>query len=117
MYARLWSDINNVWQYIDYTFTESGAPAPATLASPASGSQFGGSSVSFSWNPGTGVTAYELELGTTGIGSFNLYNSGQVTATSVTVNGLPVAGAKVYARLWSYVSNAWQYIDYTFTEK
>jgi len=53
--------------------------------------------------------------GTTGVGSHNLYNSGPTTATTETVNGLPTNGVTVYARLWSYINQKWQTIDYTYT--
>jgi hypothetical protein len=53
-------------------------------------------------------------VGTTGVGSSNLYNSGDVTATTETVSGLPSNGATVYARLYWLINGAWQYTDYTY---
>jgi hypothetical protein len=116
VYARLWSFISGAWQYTDYTYTESGAPAKAILTAPAPGNTFTGTSEDFSWTTGNGVTLYDIYLGTTGVGSDNLYTTGHITATSITVTGLPAIGATVYARLWSYISGAWQYTDYTYTE-
>jgi hypothetical protein len=49
------------------------------------------------------------------VGSNNLYNSGQITATSVTVPSLPASGVMVYVRLWSLINGAWQFTDYTYT--
>ncbi|MGP8173543.1 MAG: Ig-like domain repeat protein, partial [Terracidiphilus sp.] len=69
---------------------------PAQLTTPAPGSVLTGSSVTFTWTAGRGPTAYELYLGTTGVGSNNLYYSGLTTATSASVTGLPTNGVTVY---------------------
>ncbi len=116
VYARLYSDIGGVWQSTDYTYTEAGAPARAALTTPTPGTTLAGSSATFAWTAGGGVTSYQLVLGTTGLGSSNLYNSGHTTATSVSVTGLPTTGTKIYARLYSQISGAWQSTDYTYTE-
>ena len=86
----------------------------AALVSPAPGSQLSGSTVTFTWSAGVEVTAYQLELGTTGIGSKDLFNSGGITAMSATVTGLPTNGETLYARLWSKVLGVWSYVDYTY---
>ncbi len=119
VYARLYSIINGVSQYNDYTYTEGTAPttAPATMISPTNGSTLGTSNVMFSWTTGTGVTSYALWLGTSGPGSSGLYASPLSTATSVTVPSLPAKGVTVYARLYSVIGGVSQYIDYTYTEQ
>ncbi len=114
VYARLFSKIGGAWQYTDYTYTAAGA-VKAAMTSPAPGSVLSGSAVTFSWSAGSGVSAYELELGTTGVGSKDLFNSGGITATSANVTGLPTTGGTVYARLYSKIGGAWQYTDYTYT--
>jgi large repetitive protein len=116
VYARLYSTIYRVTQYYDYVYTEA-ASVPAALTSPVPGSTLGISSVMFSWSAGTFVTQYELLLGASGEGSYNLYNSGWTTANSATVTRLPAKGAKVYARLYSKGSGGTQYIDCTYTEQ
>jgi hypothetical protein len=90
--------------------------APAALTSPAPGSVLAGSNVTFTWTTGTGVTDYDLWLGTSGPGSSSLYASGLTTATSVTVTSLPSKGATVYARLYSIINGVDHYTDYTYTE-
>jgi hypothetical protein len=115
VYARLWSYVSGMWQSIDYIYTEAGTPVPATMLSPTPGNQLGGSSATFTWTAGAGPTLYELWLGTAGVGTANLYNSGSTTATSESVTGLPTNGVNVYARLWSYIYGVWQSIDYTYT--
>jgi predicted outer membrane repeat protein len=116
VYARLYYQIKGVWQSIDYTYTESQS-VPPVLTSPTTGSVLGTTNVIFSWTPGAGVTEYDLYLGTTGVGSMNLYNSAGVTTTSVTVAKIPALGATVYARLYYQIKGAWQYADYTYTEQ
>jgi hypothetical protein len=68
---------------------------PAALISPTPGGVLG-SSATFTWTAGTGVTQYELTLGTSA-GAYDVYNSGHITATSVTATGLPLNGTTVYA--------------------
>jgi len=87
----------------------------AALTSPTPGSILTGSSATFTWSQGTGATEYMLYLGTTGVRSDNLYNSGPTSATSVNVTGLPINGETIYARLYSYIGGAWHTLDYTYT--
>ena len=92
---------------------------PAALTFPTPGSTLTGSSATFTWSAGTGVTRYEFRLGTTGPGSRDLYNSAEATTTALTsglVTGIPTNGATLYARLYSWINGAWQYTDYTYTE-
>ncbi|HEY1901242.1 MAG TPA: protease pro-enzyme activation domain-containing protein [Terracidiphilus sp.] len=117
VYARLYSLVNGVMQYNDYTYTEAAAGVPATMVSPTPGSTLGASNVTFTWTAGTGVTQYTLWLGTSGPGSSSLYTSGALTTTSTTVTSLPAKGATVYARLYSLVNGVTQYNDYTYTEQ
>jgi fibronectin type 3 domain-containing protein len=116
VYARLYSKINGAWQSTDYTYTEAGTPVPAVLTTPTPGSVLTGSSVAFAWTGGAGPAAYQLYLGTTGVGSKNLYDSGSTTATTETVNGLPTTGVTVYARLYQLIDGKWQSADYLYTE-
>jgi hypothetical protein len=113
LYARLYSMINGAWQYNDYTYTE--AATPAVLTSPTPGSTLTSSSATFQWTAGSGVTQYVLGIGSTGVGSYNLYNSTPITATQASVTGLPTNGTTLYARLYSLINGAWQYHDYTYT--
>ncbi|MGA2970975.1 MAG: MBG domain-containing protein, partial [Acidimicrobiales bacterium] len=93
VYARLGSEINGVWTYIDTTYTEAGTPTPAMLQTPAPGATLGAtlstavgtSMVTFTWSAGIGVAQYQFWLGTDGKGSSNLYNSWTTTRTTATV--------------------------------
>jgi len=113
VYARLFTYINGVTVSTDYTYT---AASQAVLTTPAPTSTLAGSSVTFTWTAGTGsTTGYSLWLGSTGVGSSNLYHSGATTATSVTANGLPTNGETVYARLFTYIDGVTVSTDYTYT--
>lgn len=118
VYARLFSYMGGKTQYFDYTYTEAApTPTPAVMTSPAPGSTLGTSNVTFTWTAGTEKTKYQLWIGTTGVGSDNLYASGWVTTLSNTVTSLPATGVKVYVRLFSYGTGGTQYNDYTYTEQ
>ncbi|MGA2847491.1 MAG: choice-of-anchor Q domain-containing protein [Terracidiphilus sp.] len=117
VYARLSSSINGAWQFNDYQYTESGSTNTATLITPSPGltTVLGTSNVLFQWSAGTGVTVYQLNLSATAPGASDLF-SFKGSATSATVPSLPAKGVTVYARLYSYISGAWQYNDYVYTE-
>ena len=92
-----------------------GTAGTATLTTPTPGTVLAGSSVTFTWTAGYGTTAYQLWLGTTGVGSHNLYESGATTATTETVSDLPTTGVTVYVRLWWEIDAVWKSADYTYT--
>jgi hypothetical protein len=116
LYMRLYSLINGAWQYTDYTYVASGSPTQAALTTPTpnTSNALSGTSVAFTWTPGNIATHFEFFVGTTRVGSSNLYNSGNVTATTETVSGLPSNGETFYVRLYSLINGAWQYTDYTY---
>jgi hypothetical protein len=116
VYVQLLSVINGVSQSSNYTFTSFGATAPAVLTSPVNNSTFTSTSVTFNWTPGTGVTRYELRIGTTGPGSRNVYGYGiSQTGGTVTVNGLPTGKVKIYVQLLSVINGVILTNNYTFT--
>jgi hypothetical protein len=114
VYVRLYWLIGSTWSTADYTYKASGSPAPAALTTPTPGTTLSGTSVSFSWNPGNTAKSFQLFVGTTGVGSHNVYNSGAVTATSETVSGLPTNVSKVYVRLYWLINGVWSAADYTY---
>jgi len=114
LYVRLYSKVGGVWQYHDYTYSASGG-TPAVLTTPKPESTLASNSLAFSWSGGVGVTEYELWVGTTGVGSHNLNYPGLTTGISETISGLPTNGETLYVRLYSKISGAWQYNDYTYT--
>ena len=116
VYVRLSTNFNGTWEHIDSTYFEAGAAKLASLTAPAPGSRLSGSSATFSWTSGTGVTAYQLHVGTTGFGSSDVFDSNKLTATSVAVSGIPTNGSTLYVRLFSMVNGAWRSSDFTIIE-
>ncbi|MGA2849044.1 MAG: chitobiase/beta-hexosaminidase C-terminal domain-containing protein [Terracidiphilus sp.] len=115
VYARLYSNIAGLWQYNDYQYTEHGTPTPAALTSPLPGAILGTTSVLFQWTAGIGVSLYQLNLSAVAPGDSELYLY-KGALTSATAPTLPANNAIVYARLYSYISGAWEYNDYQYTE-
>ncbi len=111
LYARLWTQLANVWRYRDSTFTT--APLAATLTAPSNGQSNVSVNTTFAWSSVANVQAYYLYVGTT-VGTNNVVNSGETVNTSWVVTGLP-AEQTLYARLWTKVDNIWRYTDSTFT--
>ncbi len=88
--------------------------AQSALTSPTPGSVLTGSTVTFTWSA-TGAKGYSLWLGSKGVGSNNLFHSGESLATSFTAAGLPTDGETIYAQLNTYVNGAVTHLDYTYT--
>ena len=116
IYARVYTRYNGILVYNDYTYTA--WMQPPVLTSPAPGSTLAGASATFTWTAAAaGNQGYWLFLGTTGVGSKNLYDSGQQTATSATFNSLPTNGSTIYARVYTRYNGTLVYNDYTYIAK
>jgi hypothetical protein len=114
IYFRLWY-YNAGWSAQDYTYTAATTAAPE-VTSPAPGSTLSSASETFTWvDNGVSVANYYLSVGTTGVGSYNIYYGYEQTATSKTITGLPTDGSTVYFRLWFLVNGSWASVDYTYT--
>jgi serine protease len=112
LYVRLFTSYNGAINYTDYTYT---AATQAALTFPSPGTTLG-SGNAFSWSPATGAIGYSLWIGSTGVGSGNLYVSHATTALTVSVTGLPVNGETIYARLYTIYSSSFEvFSDYTYT--
>src|SRR5205814_9539007 len=85
----------------------------AVMVSPAPGSTFSGSTVTFQWTAGS-ATSYALSLGSTARG-LDIYSSNIVQTTSGTATNVPTNGRTVYATLYSLVKNSWVSNAYTYT--
>ena len=87
----------------------------ASMTSPSPETTLSGSSATFTWKAATGASGYALYVGTTGVGSYNIYyNTSLITTTSQAVTGLPTSGT-IYVRLWSVVGGFDTFVDYTYT--
>jgi hypothetical protein len=114
IYARLYSVINGVTLYNDYTYT---AVSLAQLTAPTPSSTLTSTTVLFKWTAGAGVSQYDLHLSAVAPGGYDLYSSGHITATSTPVYRLPTNGETIYARLYSVINGVTLYNDYTYTAK
>lgn len=85
----------------------------ASITSPANGSTFTSSTVTFYWDAGVGVSEYFLYVGSSQ-GANDLYGASQGLSRSRTVSNLPTDGRLLYVRLWSLINGGWQYNDYTY---
>ena len=88
----------------------------ASMTSPTPGSTLPGTSATFTWKAATAATDYVLYVGTTGVGSFDIFQNASTpsTATSQAVTGLPTTGT-VYVRVWSDIDGFYSSVDYTYT--
>jgi hypothetical protein len=89
-------------------------PIKAQIIGPvANGGSLSGAQVTLSWNPGRGVTAYQLSVGST-VGGSDLYDGSQGTGLSQAVT-LPTDGSPIYVTLQSLIQGAWKANNYVFT--
>jgi sugar lactone lactonase YvrE len=116
IYARLYTIVDGVTYYNDYTYTAMSATL-AQLIYPAPGSMLTTSHIWFDWTPGTGVTQYDLHLSAIAPGGYDLGTSGPITRTYKTFSLIPLNGETIYARLYSIIDGEKQYVDYTYTAK
>ena len=85
----------------------------AALLTPSPGARLDGDEVTFSWNAGSGATEYFLYVGTRA-GSNNIYGASTGTSLSATVDAIPTDGRTIYVRLWTRLSDGWEYTDYRY---
>ncbi len=116
LYVTLYSKVNGIWRHTNYTYTEFGTPSQGVLTTPTPGTQLSGSTVDFSWTPGTGASSYRLIIGSTWIGSTDIYDSGVITTTSTHVTSLPLNGAPINVTLYSKVNGVWLHTNHPYTE-
>ena len=90
--------------------------APAQVTAPAPGSTLSGSTVTFTWSTGKGVTKFFI-YGGNAQGANDIIGQDEGTSTSATIAGIPTDGRTIYVRIWSLINGAWQYSDSTYTTK
>jgi hypothetical protein len=113
LYVLLTTDYNGLVAKSNTTYK---AATPAVLTTPTPSTVLSGSSVTFDWSAGTGdPIEYYLSIGSTGVGSSNIYNSGWKNETSQAVTGLPINGETLYVRLSTDLGGIAVYNDYTYT--
>jgi len=115
LHVRLFYLQTGAWQFVDCALQAANLPPP-TLSSPSCGSTLVGSAAIFTWTDnGAGVTDWWLYLGTSQ-GANNLFDSGDLSAATASVSGLPTDGETLYVRLWyRTLGRAWHFQDCTVT--
>jgi Arylsulfotransferase (ASST)/Arylsulfotransferase Ig-like domain/Divergent InlB B-repeat domain len=93
--------------------TPTPSPTPAQIISPAPGSTFTSSDVTFSWAGGS-ATTYCLLVGSAP-GVSDIFYSRVISDSSITVSNVPTDGRAIYVRLWSLVGTTGQHVDYIYT--
>jgi hypothetical protein len=94
------------------TVSAAEASAPAQMTSPSDQVPLRGSSITFTWNPGVGVTQYWLSVGTSTVAT-DLYNAGQGSNQQVTI-AVPTDGSPIYVTLSSLIGGRWQSHQYYY---
>ena len=91
------------------------APAPASMIAPAPGAILTSNTAIFAWDSGSGVSQYQLSLGSAPGGS-DRYFASTGTNQQATVS-LPSASQlqTVYATLGSLIAGNWQYRSYIYS--
>lgn len=86
------------------------------LTNPTPGSTLTSSNVTFNWSSGSGVTAYQLRIGSElyGDDSQDVYASPVLTGTSVNVTVMPTNGERLYVRLYYEMGGVWNYVGYKY---
>lgn len=87
-------------------------PEPGEIVLPADNTILESSDVVFTWDAGSRVEKYQLNIGR----GFSIFRtresgdfifSGQTTGTSIDAVGIPQDGNDIYVRLWSYIDGTW----------
>jgi hypothetical protein len=113
VWVRLRSLINGQYQAVDRSFGTLTATA-AHITSPAAGSTLTGSTQTFTWGGGVGVSYYWVNVGTTQ-GDYSLYSNYVGNTSAVTVSGLPINGQPIWVRLMSNINGTYRIVDHQFT--
>ena len=113
VYVTLYALIGGSWVPYTYTYTAFSGAAGGVITTPTPGSTLSGSSMTFGWTAGAGVSAYWLVVGSTA-GGTNYYSS-EVSGLTATVNGLPTDGSTVYVTLYALIGGTWVPNSYTYT--
>jgi len=112
IWVRLMSYYGGQYHPLDFQFSAA-APQPAQITSPAPGSVLPGSSAVFSWTPGTAVSSYWVNVGSTQ-GGYEYYSNYVGASRSLPLSGLPTDGRAIWVRLMSYINGQYFPVDHRF---
>ena len=74
-----------------------------------------GSTVTFQWSAGVGISQYWLYVSKVAPGGSDLDSINAGSQTAWTITNLPLDGSTIYVRLASLLDGAWRTADYNFT--
>ena len=97
LYVTLYSLVGGQWLSNSYTYT---AAPGGVMQTPVPFSTLSGTSATFTWSAGTGISSYELDIGTT-YGGNDIDQLTNLTGLPTTVNNLPANGSTIYVTLYS----------------
>lgn len=110
VYVRLYTSSGRSWSYRDYSYN---TPAAVITFPAANGAQLG-FPATFAWT-NDGADYYWLDIGSTGVGSYNLSSKCNYQNLTATVPGLTNDNATtINVRLWSLHGTRWVFNDYNF---
>lgn len=89
-------------------------PVASAITSPRNGSTFTSDQETFVWNAVNGASEYWIQLGTS-VGGYDLWGGSMGTKTTVSFEGLPTDGSKLYVRIFTKISTGWIYSDSAYT--
>ncbi len=116
LYVRIFSLINGNWEYNSYTYSCVDIPVDkAEMTTPTNnGDSLTGSTFTFEWDAGSGITEYWMWIGSQ-VNTYDILNQSQGMNISKTVTGLPTNGSNLYVRIFSLINGNWEYNAYTYT--
>ena len=115
IYVRLFT-YDKTWKYKDYVYLANRAPRKAVLISQKNNSTLSSSNINFKWSDVSGVTNYDILVGTKGPGSNDIAGTNVTSNKSRTIRNIPQNGKEVYVRVWTR-DRSWNYVDYVFKTK
>jgi hypothetical protein len=111
VYARIWTKFDDVWRYVDSTFST--VALRARFIHPVVGAVGVDPQQPFQWTAAVGADGYTLQIGSTW-GASDLLDTGEIQATSYQPQGLPV-DQTLYARIWTRTGSVSRFDDTMFT--
>ncbi|MCE9518098.1 MAG: cadherin-like beta sandwich domain-containing protein, partial [Verrucomicrobia bacterium] len=108
LFVMLKTKLNGAWTSSSSVIFASGngAPAAAKMISPADHSTLSGTSVTFTWDAGTGVSGYWLSVGSSAT-AMDLFSASQGSNQSATLT-IPADGSPLYFTLSSLIDGNWR---------
>jgi hypothetical protein len=118
VHVRLYYRIAGLWGQQDFQYTAATGPGPGNpaITLPVPGSTLTSASELFQWSAnGAAVSEWWLWVGRSSASSDILDSGSLGMNTQTVVNGLPVDGSQVFARLWFRIAGVWQFFDAQYT--